>query len=78
MNQVQTYLHINRPRGSYIGQVRRVGCRNWTTITKRRRSAHRALAEAVLKGKGMKRARVLFIDRSGYYDPHVVMEARLA
>lgn len=72
-------IHILRPRNvSYVGQVRRVGCRNWITVTIRRRSAHRALAEAVLKGKGMKRARVLFVERYSYYDPHVVMEARLA
>jgi hypothetical protein len=71
-------LHINRPRGHYLGQVRRVGCRLWDTVTGPRRSAHHALADAVLKGKGMKRARVLFIDNSGWYDPHIVMEARLA
>ena len=71
-------LHINRPHGHYLGQVRRVGCRNWETVTGQRRSAHHALAAAVLAGKNMKRARVLFIDNSGYYDPHIVMEATLA
>lgn len=74
----EPYIHINRPRGHYIGQVRRAGHRLWTTVTGPRRSAHHALAAAVLKGKGMKRARVLFIDNSGWYDPHLVMEATLA
>ena len=72
------YIHINRPHGHYIGQVRRIGAQRWDTVTGPRRSAHHALAAAVLKGKGMKRARVLFIDNSGWYDPHLVMEARLS
>lgn len=71
-------LHILRPHGHYIGQVRGVGCRKWETVTKPRRSAYHALAAAVLLGKGMKRARVLFIDSNPYYAPHVVMEARLS
>jgi hypothetical protein len=71
-------VHINRPHGHYIGQVRREGHRLWETVTKPRRSAHHALAAAVLKGKNMKRARVLFIDNCGYYDPHIVMEATLS
>ena len=71
-------VHINRPRGHYIGQLRREGHRLWDTVTKPRSSPHRALAAAVLKGKNYKRARVLFIDHSGYYDPSVVMEATLA
>jgi hypothetical protein len=75
---VTPYVHILRPRGHYIGQVRRSGHRLWKTITGPRRSARHALAAAVLKGKGMKRARVLFIDSSPWYDPHVVMEARLS
>ena len=70
-------IHILRPRGHYIGQVRGVGCRLWQTVTKPRRSAHNALAAAVLKGKGMKRARVLFIENSGWYEPNLIMEARL-
>lgn len=72
-----TYIHILRPRGHYIGQVRRCGHRLWETVTKPRSDPHRALAAAVLKGKNRKRALVLFIDDSPYYDPHVVMEAKL-
>jgi hypothetical protein len=73
-----TFVHINRPHGHFIGQLRRAGCRNWETVTGKRRVARYALAAAVLKGMGYKRARVLFIDNSGYYDPHLVMEARLS
>lgn len=71
-------IHILRPRGHYIGQVRRAGHQLWTTVTGPRRSARHALAAAILRSENMKRARVLFIDNSPYYDPHVVMEARLA
>lgn len=71
-------LHICWAHGYYLGQVRRVGCRKWDTVTSKRKSAHHALAAAVLAGKGMKRARVLFIDGSGWYDPNIVMEATLA
>lgn len=71
-------VHINRPSGYYIGQVRRCGHRLWKSVTGPRKSAHQALAAAVLKGKNYKRARVLFIDNCLYYDPHVVMEARLS
>lgn len=71
-------IHICRPHGHYIGQVRRAGYRRWDTVTGKRWSAHHALAAAVLKGKGMKRARVLFIDNSWYYDPLIVMEAKLS
>lgn len=33
-------------------------------------------ARAALKMRGMKRARVLFVDSSGWYEPNVVMEAK--
>ena len=70
-------VHINRPRGYYLGQVRRAGYRKWETVTGKRQSARNALIAAILKSKYRKRARVLFIDSSPYYDPHVVMEATL-
>lgn len=73
-------LHILRPHGHYIGQVRLLGHQKWDTVTKKHRSAKHALSAAVLASRPRihKRARVLFIDSSPYYDPHVVMEATLA
>lgn len=71
-------VHINRPRGCYLGQLRLTGHRLWDTVTKPRRSAKAAMVAAVLKSRwGHKRARVIFMDSSGWYDPHVVMEATL-
>ena len=72
-----TLLHINRPRGHYIGQVRPAGYQRWRTVTGKHKSALTALAAAVLRGRNMKRARVLFIDASGWYDPHVAAIATL-
>ena len=69
-------LHICRPRGYYVGQVREAGYRRWTTATGRCKSAESALSKAALKMHDMKRARVLFVDSSGWYEPNVVMEAR--
>lgn len=41
-----------------------------------RRSPERAMSRAVAEMKeGHSRARVLFIDNSGWYEPHRVMEA---
>lgn len=73
-------LHILRPHGHYIGQVRRTGHQKWETVTKKHRSAKHALAAAVLKSRPRfhKRARVLFIDASPWYDPNVMMEATLS
>lgn len=73
-------VHINRPHGHYLGQVRILGHQKWKTVTGKCRSAKHALAAAVLKSNPQihKRARVLFIDNSGWYDPHIVMEATLA
>ena len=69
-------VHINRPSGHYIGQVRRRGHQRWETVTGRRRSPERAMAGAVMEMKeGHNRARVLFIDHSGWYEPHLCMEA---
>jgi len=69
-------LHILIPKGSYLGQVRGIGCRRWRTVTGNCRSAQSALSRAVsAMGKRDKRARALFIDSSPYYEPHVAMEA---
>ena len=67
-------VHVNIPRGHYIGQIRLAGHRNWETVCKSR-SAERAMSRAVLKmGWNHKRSRVLFVDRSGWYGPTQVME----
>lgn len=68
-------LHINWARGYYIGQVRSVGCRKWDTVTGRCQTAESALSRAALKMRHRKRARALFVDTTGYYDPHVSIEA---
>lgn len=72
-----TLVHISRPRGYYLGQVCARGCRDWWTVTGHCRSAESALAKAVMSMRGERsRARSLFVDTSGYYEPHVAMEAR--
>ena len=68
-------LHILWAHGHYIGQVRAIGCRNWKTVTGRCRTAESALSLAAARMKGMKRARVIFIDDNPDYDGHVSMEA---
>lgn len=69
-------VHINIPRGHYIGQVRRVGYQRWETITGKCKSAENAMSRATKQMKGFFRARVLFIDGSGWYEPNIVMEAK--
>lgn len=70
-----SHIHINRPRGYYIGQVRRAGYRRWDTVTGKCKSSESAMSKAALKMKGRKRARVLFCDYKGWYGATVVMEA---
>ena len=71
-------VHICRPRGYYIGQLRGIGCRRWRTVTGHCRSDMGALRNAISKaGRDDKRARTLFIDRSGWYEPNLGAEARL-
>lgn len=67
--------HILIPRGYYLGQTRRCGFRRWKTVTGKCRSGEAALSLAARKMKGMHRARVLFVDTCGYYDPNIVLEA---
>jgi len=74
MNDI--HIHINRPTGYYIGQVRRHGARRWQDVTGRCKSTESALSLAASDMDGFHRARVLFIDASGYYDPRVVTEAK--
>lgn len=68
-------IHINIVRGYYVGQIRLYGHRKWESVSSER-TAEKALAKAVLKmTREHKRARVLFVPTSGYYEPTVVMEA---
>lgn len=70
------YLHINKPSGYFIGQVRKAGARNWETVTGRCRSSEAALAKALMAMRPSdKRARALFVDRNGWYESRVVLEA---
>ena len=72
-----TTIHINRPRGHCIGQICARGSRRWRTVTGRHRRPERALAAAVVHMRGnIGRARVLFVDSSGWYGPNVLMEAK--
>lgn len=71
-------IHILRPSGYYIGQVRGLGCRLYRTVTGKCRSTESAMSKAVLKmKKNDKRVRVLFIDDSGWYEAMTKMEASL-
>lgn len=73
-NQAMTYVHINIPKGHYIGQVRKCGYRRFETVTQECETMERALSLAGERMKGQHRLRVLFIDDSGYYEPHVCFE----
>lgn len=71
-----TRLHIHAPKGTYVAQVRRRGCRNWETLGKavcsKTTAAKRAVTTMLMREE-YKRARVLFC--AEWYDPIVVMEA---
>ena len=74
--RVSTFIHINIPRGYYIGQVRRYGAKRWRTVTGHCKTDKGAMERAVASmQRDDKRARVLFIDRSGWYEPTICMEA---
>lgn len=72
-------IHVNKPSGYFIAQVKRFRARRWRTVDNERRhdSAVGALVAAVLAMKADdKRARVLWVTDDGWYDPDVRMEAR--
>ncbi len=53
------------------------GHRKWQTVNEQWSNAEMVMSEAVLQMKqDHKRARVLFIDNSGWYEPTIVMEAK--
>jgi len=70
-------LHIHRPSGSYIGQVRHCGAHRWQTVAEGCKSARDAMIAALVHFEGHKRARVLFIDDEGWYGPVQVMECKV-
>ena len=70
-------LHIHAPKGFYLGQIRRRYARKFQTVTRELTEANTALAIAVLRwDKSHSEARVIFCTHDGYYQPHVVMEAK--
>jgi hypothetical protein len=71
-----TVTHINIPSGHYIGQVRRLYARRWETVTGRCKSGETAMSKAAKKMLGKSHARVVFLDKSGWYEPVVVMECK--
>lgn len=72
-----TYVHINQPSGHYIGQVKALWAKRWRTVTKDLKDSKTAMAIAVLRmDENDARARVLFIDDGGWYEPTIVMEAK--
>lgn len=75
------HIHILRPKGYYLGQVRIRGHRLWRTVAGKNgkdrhfRFAQDAMVKAILTmGDHHLRARVLFCTE--WYDPLVVMEAK--
>ena len=71
---MSTLIHVLRPKGHYIGQVREYGFQKYRTVTGRCRTAESAIARTGAKMKGQHRLRVLFVDHSPYYEPNLVFE----
>lgn len=70
-------VHIHRPRGFYLGQIRLVGHQKWQTIETPFDKPEPAMASAVMKmTPEHKRARVLFVTDDGWYEPVIVMECK--
>lgn len=71
-------VHVFAPGGHYLGQLRRVGCRNWQTITGRCSTRESAIARAARRARGRewKRLRVLFVCDNPYYGPTIVFEGK--
>lgn len=69
-----TFIHINKPRGYFLGQVRHYGARKWKTVTGKCKSAESAVSKAALDKSEWFRIRVLFVDSSGWYEPHITFE----
>lgn len=70
------HIHIYRPAGHYIGQVRPYGAKLWQTVTGKCKTPETALSRAVLAMENAHRARALFVDAGGWHEPRLVMEAK--
>lgn len=69
-------IHIHAPNGYFLGQVRAGGAHKWRTVTQKCKTWNSALSRAVMKMEDHhKRARVIYVVESGYYDPTVIAEA---
>ena len=71
------YIHINKPSGYYLAQVRGYGKKNWRDIGCRYKSSKSCMIAAI-KNMGIndKHARILFI--AEYYDPILIAEIKNA
>ena len=69
-------IHICAPDGRYIGQTRVRGYRRWRTVTRRHRTALKALCMATRRMTRVDhRLRVLWVGTDPcYYDPRVVID----
>ena len=66
-------IHIHRPAGHYIGQVRKRYERRWRTVTAKLQTPEKALSMAALMmAPSDAFACVLFL--TDWYDPMVAME----
>lgn len=71
-------VHIHAPAGHYLGQIKYRWAKQWTTVTHHLTDPKTAMAIAVLRmEKKHNLARVIFVTDDGWYDPNVVMTARI-
>lgn len=72
-------VYIHAPAGYYLGQIKFRWARKWITVTQHLTDPKTAMAIAVLRMEKDKHhlARVLFCTEDGWYEPNVVMTARI-
>lgn len=72
-------IHIHAPKGHYIGQIKFRWAKQWTTVTQYLTDPKTAMAVAILRMEKDKHhlARVLFCTDDGWYEPTIVMTARI-
>lgn len=66
-------LHINRPSGIYVAQVRKPYHKLWETVSEHSDKKDAEVASITAMSEDHKKARVLFC--AAWYDPILVMEA---